>query len=334
MVRDSRGYRFGLGAALAALIVVCVGLGLYIGALSSTQNGDGANQRYQAELGVEALSNNAALPQISRGENYNPPCRQGEENRNSDLCAQWKAADAANQSAIWTRTSALVAIAAAVIAGLTLFAAAAAAWFARQAARHTESGARAGQAAVDETRRIGEAQVRAYLSIANVFMGLHNGKVPVITLRVNNAGQSPALDFSAKIILYWMDLKKGNLDRQIVGGSGPLLATIPARAENHGLLYDMKGEFLPSELEQLDSGEMVLFLCANVWLKWRDVFGVEAKLFGSYVGAFPLLEHEEVWRLGSGNEALTTVQAEKTSRERRKQEEDHSPRPDEGEAAD
>lgn len=35
--------------------------------------------------------------------NINKPCQKGQDDRNSDLCAQWKAADAARTSANWTK---------------------------------------------------------------------------------------------------------------------------------------------------------------------------------------------------------------------------------------
>ena len=69
---------------------------------------------------------------------YEQACKQGYGNRSSDLCAQWKAADASASAAdaAW-----LVGAIGSVIGLLTLGAAAAAAIFARDAARHTESGA-------------------------------------------------------------------------------------------------------------------------------------------------------------------------------------------------
>lgn len=50
----------------------------------------------------------------------NTPCDQGEDNRNSDLCAQWKAADAAQESAVWTKRTFFLGVFGAVIGLLTL----------------------------------------------------------------------------------------------------------------------------------------------------------------------------------------------------------------------
>jgi hypothetical protein len=76
------------------------------------------------------------------------PCEQGEDNRSSDLCAQWKAADAAYTSAVWTERTAYIGIAGLVLGTLTLAAAAAAAYYAGVAAVQTKRGADAADRAV------------------------------------------------------------------------------------------------------------------------------------------------------------------------------------------
>jgi hypothetical protein len=86
-------------------------------------------------------------------EDPNPPCKQGEDNRRSDLCAQWKAADAANLAA---RVALWVGIGGLLVGALTLAAAVAAALFARKAALETEKGAQAAMAAVEATKEANE----------------------------------------------------------------------------------------------------------------------------------------------------------------------------------
>ncbi|SIT52783.1 hypothetical protein BQ8794_10153 [Mesorhizobium prunaredense] len=61
------------------------------------------------------------------------PCQAGVDDRSSDLCAQWKAADAAQESAKWTMWGVSV-------GALTLLAAVGAAWFAGAAANYTRKG--------------------------------------------------------------------------------------------------------------------------------------------------------------------------------------------------
>jgi hypothetical protein len=63
----------------------------------------------------------------------------------------------------------------------------------RQTLLQTVAATEAAQAAVSETRRIGEAQVRAYLANINVLVeDFSLGSVPVYRVSVKNTGQSPA----------------------------------------------------------------------------------------------------------------------------------------------
>jgi hypothetical protein len=94
-----------------------------------------------------------ALKQPQHASQHNEPCRHGDDNRSSDLCAQWKAADAAQsaaQAAWW------IGWIGAAIGAFTLAAAWAAARWARKAAVHTEESAiearRAADAAHDANR--------------------------------------------------------------------------------------------------------------------------------------------------------------------------------------
>ena len=125
------------------------------------------------------------------------PCEQGEENRNSNLCAQWKAADAAKKSADWAVNTFWLGIYGAIIGTFTLAAAGAAAFYAKKAAEHTERGADAAEEAVEETRRMGMVQTRAYMSFDHYECktGIKDdGSVGGFRflVHVKNTGQSPA----------------------------------------------------------------------------------------------------------------------------------------------
>jgi hypothetical protein len=96
-----------------------------------------------------------------KAENPNPPCEKGEDNRRSDLCAQWKAADAANLAA---RVALWVGVVGLLVGALTLAAAIAAALFARKAALETERGAQAAMQAVEATKEANRMTRSAQLS--------------------------------------------------------------------------------------------------------------------------------------------------------------------------
>ncbi|WP_346892923.1 hypothetical protein [uncultured Roseibium sp.] len=131
------------------------------------------------------------------------PCEPGENNRNSDLCAQWKAADAARDSARWARYTFWISVVGAAIGVLTLGAAIAAAIFAGSASKHTKSGADAAWEAAKEAKRqadlvesFNRRLERPYLFpkvVRKYFSGTQEGFVPKIRWTINNHGKTPAV---------------------------------------------------------------------------------------------------------------------------------------------
>jgi hypothetical protein len=116
-------------------------------------------------------------------DNLTKPCEEGRDKRNSDLCAQWKAADAAKKSADWGVYLGLVGV---FIGVLTLAAAFAAAIFAKSAANATWK-------TVDVTREIGEAQTRAYLNCTSANYKRAKDSVAA-DIKIENIGNSPATE--------------------------------------------------------------------------------------------------------------------------------------------
>lgn len=68
-------------------------------------------------------------------------CERGETNRQSDLCAQWYAADNARISATWARLTGVFTGLGLLVGAITMGAAIAAAVYAKQAAHHTKTAA-------------------------------------------------------------------------------------------------------------------------------------------------------------------------------------------------
>lgn len=101
----------------------------------------------------------------------NQACKKGVDLRTSQLCAQWKAADAAADSARWSWWQL-------VVGAGTLLAAFAAAIYARLA--------------VAETRKIGVGQVRAYVTSLNPLIHINDNNELVVLIKYRNTGQSPA----------------------------------------------------------------------------------------------------------------------------------------------
>lgn len=113
-----------------------VAAGILIGGASLPPNGKAQSEQAAAQQSItKSLESVAAsLAQSQTSQIDNRPCDKGNDERASDLCAQWKAADAAQESAKWTRRGFWLGI-------LTLVAAGAAALFAGAAAYHTRRSA-------------------------------------------------------------------------------------------------------------------------------------------------------------------------------------------------
>lgn len=110
---------------------------------------------------------------------YENPCRKGSDNRDSDLCAQWKAADAARDAADYARQQLL--IAAFGIAGLILTL-----WLTYGALNATRAG-------VDLAADTAKRQLRAYISADKIqALGFRPGGQQALGVLIKNSGQTPA----------------------------------------------------------------------------------------------------------------------------------------------
>lgn len=160
---------------------------------------------------VSPLANNG----VSASQN-DPGCKKDEENRNSDLCAQWKSADAAERSAKASERTVLIDGIGTAIGGLTFIAAVLAAVYARSAANHTKAGAEAANAAIQQAKEVAASEYRAWLVFDTpIVTRVHVGKNGGFDggdgylwidyrLTIENVGRSPAREI--------------NLYRTLVGG--------------------------------------------------------------------------------------------------------------------
>jgi hypothetical protein len=145
-----RGYRRYFVAAV-------VGLALVGSAQAKETDSAKAQQPSAQKVGNVAQP---ALPPLIRtlsADDPDPNCGSYKYQSNADLCAQWKAADAAYSAA---RAAWILGALGILVSGFTLFFAARAAHWAKQAALHTEQGAKAADLAVIETAKATESNLR------------------------------------------------------------------------------------------------------------------------------------------------------------------------------
>lgn len=207
------------------------------------------------------------------------PCEPGDDNRNSDLCAQWKAADAADKAANWAGPMFWLGIVGAGIGVFTLIAAVSAAIFAKSAANATWK-------TVEVTREIGEAQTRAYLNCTSAKYKLSKESIWAV-LEIENIGNSPATEI--EIV--------GDLTIQDVGGMArhfrvhrwvnskrvtewcqPIVTKGKSVEEIH---FGWEHDFLPNleEEDDVDFKRNTFESSNSIWfdlaVEYRDVFGAK-----------------------------------------------------------
>lgn len=161
-----------------------------------------------------------------------PPDRTDDAKSASDQCSNTSkpeiacdqiSAQAAIDQVHYADRQTNISLFAAVTGLVTLFAAAFAAWYAREAATHNAKGAIESQRSADiaqeglvEAKRIGQAQVRAYLSLSEPEITFLEDSTITLTCKVRNTGQSPALHLKCQ---YLVDLSlTGQEPKQQIAG--------------------------------------------------------------------------------------------------------------------
>jgi len=121
---------------------------------------------------------------------YQAPCERGQDQRNSDLCAQWKAADSANDAAYYAKLQIWAAAFGMLGLLVTIYL--------------TLKAVRTAQQSVAVAQDTARRQLRAYI-IASAFRveNLKVGAVPRVTFRIRNAGQTPAYEVRAVFQLFF-----------------------------------------------------------------------------------------------------------------------------------
>lgn len=156
----SRGYR--------SIIVAAVGWLILVGAAQRPQSENQANQAAAAESLNQATNTiAAAIRSAIRAPDKDMGCIQGHDERSSDLCAQWKAADSARDAAQYAFWGLIVGVVGTGMLFMTFA----------------------------ETRRVSRAQLRAYISIKPMGLKIFQadvGKHIEASLSITNGGQTPA----------------------------------------------------------------------------------------------------------------------------------------------
>lgn len=226
-----------------------------------------ANSEKQRSAALDRIP--ATLEDQAKPSEHDKPCHEDSENRASDLCAQWKAADAAKLAAdvAWW-----VGVVGSFIGSLTLGAAVYAAFYAKRAATETKRGADAAERAVTETQRIGEAQVRCYLSVTGCWAAYYEKGVS-ICCEIQNSGQSPAFNVRwhaefTHMIDHNSRVRSGKTNQQY----GLFEYIIPANGSRKVLMVETGFTFDNAEIAEFHVPRRVAAQ-ARILVAGKDVFG-------------------------------------------------------------
>lgn len=194
----------------------------------------------------------AALETLPASPGPDAGCVAGQDDRSSDLCAQWKAADGAFASAIWTEKSFYVGVFGLLIGVFTLLFAGRAAHWAKQAAIETKRGADTADNALIVARDAMVQERRPWVIATRVEIKTleisknHLGQESVyvsIEFEVENVGNSPAKDVIIRSALSPHGSHENN-DR-LFAASCDVIPGLRKRLKNHFLIGGIEEVFVP-----------------------------------------------------------------------------------------
>ncbi|MBW8294740.1 hypothetical protein [Sphingopyxis sp.] len=108
---------------------------------------------------AKSSAKNASVRKFGSTQNADRPCAPGTEDRTSDLCAQWKAADAAEEAARWSFWQMALTGLGLLLGAITMGAAIAAAVYAKRAAKAAEDAVKTAETATDHAAKAAEAAI-------------------------------------------------------------------------------------------------------------------------------------------------------------------------------
>lgn len=160
-------------------------------ASQSTTGNQGTAQTEIAKKANKRAVTDAATTKPSATQGHDSGCPDRKERRDSDLCAQWKSADASADAARTSEKQVRIGWVGVVLGFITMLSAIAAARFAWRAAVATEESAQIAKRASNIADNASKRQLRAYLGIRKVT----TKPLPrSYQLMIQNYGQTPATD--------------------------------------------------------------------------------------------------------------------------------------------
>lgn len=200
------------------------------GAVTSGQDARG-NRAAESQSVAKSLERLAlSAEKVAETDETVQPCREGDDNRNSDLCAQWKAADAAARSSQLASATNDLSFWALIVGLISSIIAVIAAYFTMRAAKASES-------ALVSFERTEDAQI--YISIPEIVLSQQAGKY-LIRYKISNIGRTAAIVHTVKF---------GKQKEQHNQALMPATEDIGRQSQPEYLLNDGVIDFIDIEIE-------------------------------------------------------------------------------------
>jgi hypothetical protein len=224
--------------------------------------GTTAGSTRQEEKGIHSVGAlpKAATRQIKRS-GLEHPCAKGVDNRDSELCAQWKAADAAKDAADWTQRGFWIGIVGFLGLLTTLY-------YTRQAVKVASEATNDARKALEIAERTADRQLSPYVYVERIEALDFSAESLVVNIKIKNFGQTPAQNFktrfnygwceAGKIVAFKPDLSVHDLKADIPPGHSQRTISPIDPPDNH------IGDWNWREFEPLvTNGTMILVVCVS-----------------------------------------------------------------------
>lgn len=266
MAGSNRG--FYIVATLVAIIV----LGVFGAAETRCQREQDAYQaHYSGQPGRHEISQFRSqrgwIPCLVEREVANPETANTTEHDQRDLVAQ----EAAALWGFWIALFAGLQMAATIVGLAFIKRTLDATWGAVEKAGEAVQATKESAA---ETRRIGEAQVRAYLNVIGLTMLITNEGLLQLCVEMKNSGQSPAIDLQ---LFYLIEVRQISSETQqdiagrVAGNKGTF--NIPAAAPFKFPNQTCEQGLDDGMIEALKEPDVFVAFAVYIYFKWKDVFG-------------------------------------------------------------
>jgi hypothetical protein len=157
---------------------------------------------------------------------------------------------------------------------------------------HTKRAADAARDAVTETRRIGESQVRAYVTVSDVQMSWRRGRqFPTVSFDVGNSGNSPALEVTPSASVRFKVVDENRLLGDFNGSTGVLLGTLAQGGTRNYSIMVTSTPLSDEDIGILKSHESVVEVRIN--LQYKDVFETFVREQFNFLGRFKYSTHPQ-----------------------------------------